>query len=63
MVINQSQVIFWENLKTDGQVAQAVKKYKEQNPNGQQCNTANNTSTGTGTTNNSSTNNSSNKNQ
>lgn len=50
MVINQSQVIFWENLKGDGQVAQAVKKYKDQNPNGQKCSTAADTSgTGTGT--------------
>lgn len=39
MVINQSQVIFWENLKADGQVAKAVADYIKQNPNGQQCNT------------------------
>ncbi len=45
MVINQEQVIFWENLKTDGQVAKAVATYKQQNPNGQKCDTA----TGTGT--------------
>lgn len=53
MVINQSQVIFWENLKTNGQVAKAVETYKKQNPTGQQCNTQTNTSTqqGTGTTN------------
>lgn len=37
MVINQSQVIFWENLKDDGQVAKAVADYKKQNPNGQKC--------------------------
>jgi hypothetical protein len=49
MVINQSQVIFWENLKADGQVAQAVQKYKDQNPNGQQCNT-NQSSGGNSTT-------------
>ena len=41
MVINQQQVIFWENLKGDGQVAKAVADYKKQNPNGQQCNTNN----------------------
>lgn len=55
MVINQSQVIFWENLKTDGQVAEAVKKYKEQNPGEQQCNTASNqtnTNSNTGNTSN-----------
>ena len=37
MVINQSQVIFWENLKDDGQVAKAVAEYKKANPNGQKC--------------------------
>lgn len=58
MVINQDQVIFWENLKDDGQVAKAVATYKEQNPDGQKCDTASGsttpttgtgTSTGTGT--------------
>lgn len=44
MVINSEQVVFWENLKTDGQVAKAVETYVKQNPNGQQCNT-NTTST------------------
>lgn len=37
MVINREQVIFWENLKKDGQVAQAVEKYKADNPQGQSC--------------------------
>lgn len=37
MVVNQSQVIFWENLKTDGQVAKAVAQFQKQNPNGQDC--------------------------
>jgi hypothetical protein len=37
MVINREQVIFWENLKDDGQVAKAVKTYKEQNPGDQKC--------------------------
>lgn len=47
MVVNQSQVIFWENLKADGQVAKAVEKYKADNPNGQKCdtNTSNSSST------------------
>lgn len=40
MVINREQVIFWENLKDDGQVAKAVKDYVAQNPNGQKCDTA-----------------------
>lgn len=48
MVVNQSQVIFWENLKSDGQVAKAVADYVKQNPNGQKCDTT--ASTGTGTT-------------
>lgn len=60
MVINNDQVIFWENLKKDGQVAKAVEEYKKQNPDGQKCETAaaeNNTqqttpATNTGTTNN-----------
>lgn len=47
MQINREQVIFWENLKDDGQVAKAVKAYKEQNPGEQKCDQA---STGTGTT-------------
>lgn len=42
MVINRDQVTFWENLKDDGQVAKAIAKWVEQNPNGQQCNTATN---------------------
>ena len=40
MVINQEQVIFWENLKDDGQVAKAVATYKQQNPDGQKCDAA-----------------------
>jgi hypothetical protein len=40
MVINSDQVIFWENLKDDGQVAQAVSKYQKENPDGQKCQTA-----------------------
>lgn len=51
MVINQDQVIFWENLKTDGQVAKAVAEYVKQNPNGQKCTTDNASSTGNNTTN------------
>lgn len=37
MVVNQDQVVFWENLKTDGQVAKAVKQFQEQNPQGLKC--------------------------
>ncbi len=49
MVINREQVIFWENLKDDGQVAQAVAKYKTDNPD-QKCTQANSTGTGASTT-------------
>jgi hypothetical protein len=64
MVVNQQQVIFWENLKSDGQVAKAVADYRKQNPNGQQCNTntqsnSSNTSNSSSTSNTNSTTNSS----
>lgn len=49
MVINQDQVIFWENLKDDGQVVKAVATYKEQNPNGQDCAATQGTGAGTNT--------------
>lgn len=46
MVINRSQVTFWENLQDSGQVAKAVKTFKQQNPSGQKCSdTASNAST------------------
>ena len=50
MVINQSQVIFWENLKDDGQVAKAVVEYKKTNPGGQKCDAPASSSTPTSTT-------------
>jgi hypothetical protein len=37
MVINSSQVTFWENLQDNGQVAKAVATFEKQNPNGQKC--------------------------
>jgi len=40
MVIYRDQIIFWENLKTDGQVAKAVEQYKKDNPQGQKCDEA-----------------------
>jgi hypothetical protein len=39
MVVNREQVVFWENLKSDGQVAKAVAEYQKANPNGQTCTT------------------------
>jgi len=37
MVINRSQITFWENLQDNGQVATAVKTFQKDNPNGQKC--------------------------
>ncbi|HUA13525.1 MAG TPA: hypothetical protein VL989_03440 [Candidatus Sulfotelmatobacter sp.] len=37
MVINASEVTFWENLQSNGQVAKAVATWQRENPNGQQC--------------------------
>jgi hypothetical protein len=37
MVINRGQVYFWENLKSNGQVAQKISEYYKNNPNGQNC--------------------------
>jgi len=58
MLINRDQVTFWENLKSGGQVAQAISKWLQQNPNGQTCSTSTGTtqqSTGTSSTTGSST--------
>lgn len=54
MIINTSQVTFWENLKGSGQVAQAVDKYKKTNPNGT-CNNTTSNPTSTDNTSNSTT--------
>lgn len=62
MIINSEQVVFWENLKDDGQVAQAIKKYVAENPEGQKCTTQSSNSNSNETTqqNNSNTNNNTN---
>ena len=31
MIISRDQVLFYENLKTDGKVAQSIEKYKSSN--------------------------------
>ncbi len=36
MIINSSQVTFWENLKSTGKVSQAVAAFDKAHPNGQQ---------------------------
>lgn len=46
MMITKDQVIFWENLKTDGQVAKAVAEYVKTNPQGQKCEDSNSSSNG-----------------
>ena len=48
MVITRDQVLFWENLKPDGQVSKAISDYVKANPKGQDCTTA--AGTGTSTT-------------
>jgi hypothetical protein len=52
MVINRTQVAFWENLQDSGKVVQAIKQFQQQNPNGPNCtattnSTNSNSSTGT----------------
>ena len=37
MVINRTQVAFWENLQDSGKVVQAIKQFEQQNPNGPNC--------------------------
>ena len=53
MLINRGEVFFWENLKTDSQVAQKAADFYKQNPNGQKCtdnNSSNTTQQSNGTT-------------
>jgi hypothetical protein len=51
MVINREQVLFWENLKDDGQVVKAITDFVKANPQGQKCETpATNNNTTTPTT-------------
>ena len=45
MVINRSEVQFWENLKDDGQVVKAITEYKKNPEAANQQQTTNNTST------------------
>jgi hypothetical protein len=49
MIINRSQVTFWENLQDNGQVAKAVASFVKANPNGQKCTDASTTGTTTDT--------------
>jgi hypothetical protein len=64
MVINRSQVAFWENLQDSGKVVEAIHTFQQQNPKGPNCSAAtNSTSTPTNTQTTTPTNNSTNKNQ
>lgn len=45
MIINRSEVNFWENVKDDSQVAKAVSSFEKANPNGQKCTTQTSTTT------------------
>lgn len=56
MVINRSQVAFWENLQDKGKVVTAIKDFNTKFPNGPDCSAAN-TNSGSSTTPNSSTSN------
>jgi hypothetical protein len=42
MLINRSEVFFWENLKGSSQVAQKAAEFHKQNPNGQKCSSTTN---------------------
>lgn len=37
MIINRSQVSFWENLQDGGKVVQSIQQFQKQNPNGPDC--------------------------
>lgn len=37
MVINRSEVSFWENLQDNGKVVSSINQFKQQNPNGPNC--------------------------
>lgn len=63
MVINREQVIFWENLKTDGQVTKAVEAYVKANPDGQKCQENNQEGNNNSSSNNNNQNNSQSNNQ
>lgn len=42
MLINRSEVFFWENLKASSQVAQKAAEFYKQNPTGQKCSSTTN---------------------
>jgi len=50
MVINRTQIAFWENIKDNGKVVQAIKQFKQQNPNGPNCSQSSSSNTSSGST-------------
>ena len=47
MVINRDHVTFWENLRDDAKVTEAIAKWLEDNPNGMKCEEEQQTNTNT----------------
>lgn len=43
MIINRERVVFWENLRSDGKVSQAITEWVENNPQGLVCENGNDT--------------------
>lgn len=37
MIVNRSEVTFWENLNGNGKVVSSIKQFQQQNPNGPNC--------------------------
>jgi hypothetical protein len=51
MVIEQSQVSFWENLQDNGKVVTSIKQFQKQNPKGPDCSQVSNQTQATPSTN------------
>ncbi len=56
MVIQQSQVSFWENLNANGKVVTSIKQFQKQNPKGPDCSQVSNQTQASSTSNNTTTN-------
>jgi hypothetical protein len=56
MVIQQSQVSFWENLNAGGKVVTSIKQFQKQNPKGPDCSQVSNQTQASSTSNNTTTN-------
>ena len=61
MVIEQSQVSFWENLNDSGKVVTSIKQFQKQNPNGPDCSQVSNQTQASSTSNSTTTNQSTSK--